>query len=299
MNIEIDGIGIGASPGTTVLDACLRAGVRLPHSCRAGSCRSCALTRLDGEEHELLACQTRVESGMRLRSRQGALSRVPAELTGREWLSKDVLRVLLKPRAEFTWRAGQYLFLSRGPELSRCYSIASPTQLELHVRVLPRGRMSGWLAEEARVGDSLELQGPLGDCVYRPENPDEPLLLAGTGTGLAPLLGVVRDAQSHGHRGPILLLHGAARQTGLYWNLGSGELTGIATESWCLEPGAGPGIRCGSLAERVISIGERLAAMRIYLCGAPEFVGQLQQACFLEGASLERIHTDPFLAAAQ
>lgn len=68
--------------------------------------------------------------------------------------------------------------------------------------------MSDWLCRHLAVGDTLLIEGPSGQCFYMPAL-DQPLLLAGMGTGLAPLYGIVRSALDQGHRAPIYLYAGA------------------------------------------------------------------------------------------
>lgn len=295
--LEVDGLGIEADPDDSVLDACLRAGLPIPHSCRSGACRGCELETLEAPPQSLLACQTPATAGLRLRSATAPLPRAQARLRCRERLGDSTLRIVLDAQGPFPFQAGQYLFLSREPGRSRCYSIASPEELELHIAVQPQGHMSAWLAEEARIGDALEMAGPLGHCTHAAAQHDEPLLLAGTGTGLAPLLGVVRSAIKAGHRAPIHLLHGSARPSGNYALDLLDSLSGVAVESWCLEPHSDPRVRQGDLIARVRQFGSELASMRVYLCGAPALVSQLQRECFLEGVPLSRIHADPFLPA--
>src|ERR1019366_6954129 len=122
------------------------------------------------------------------------------------------------------YRAGQFVSLFREDGLARSYSLASlPGEgaLELHVRKIPGGAMSGWLYSQALHSQALHsqsldraqpgaqsgvpvwIQGPSGNCFYVPGKADEPLLLAGAGTGLAPLYGIARDALQQGHSGPI------------------------------------------------------------------------------------------------
>jgi len=116
------------------------------------------------------------------------------------------------------FRGGQYITLLRG-DVARSYSIASLpeySEIELHIRRIPGGRMSGWFHDEAKAGDRISVVGPSGECFYVGGREDQPLLLAGTGTGLAPLYGIVRDALKSGHRGPIHLFHGALHGKGLY-----------------------------------------------------------------------------------
>ena len=149
----------------------------------------------------------------------GSDARITATITALDHLTHDVLRVRLACDAPFDFRPGQYVTLFRDNGLARSYSIASlpeEGEIELHVRRVPNGRMSGWLYEEARAGAHVHLQGPSGECFYVPGREDQPMLLIGTGTGLAPLYGIVRDALKSGHRGPIHLFHGAVRPAGLY-----------------------------------------------------------------------------------
>ena len=70
--------------------------------------------------------------------------------------------------------------------------------------------------ELLREGDTIEVAGPFGNCFYTSGSADASLLLIGTGSGLAPLYGIVTDALYHGHTGPIRLYHGSWKPEGLY-----------------------------------------------------------------------------------
>ena len=76
----------------------------------------------------------------------------------------------------------------------RSFSIASPPHdarpLELHVRRVAGGEFSAPLFEKNARSALLSIEGPLGQFVYRPAI--APMLLVGGGTGLAPLLSIVR-----------------------------------------------------------------------------------------------------------
>src|SRR5262249_27733083 len=116
-----------------------------------------------------------------------------ATIVSLDRLSPSVIRVRLKPEPDFDYFAGQYAVLMRDDGLARSYSLASlpdEGELEMHVRLLPGGRMSGWLANEAHPGVAVRLRGPTGACFYTAGTPDQTLVLAGTGTGLSPLYGV-------------------------------------------------------------------------------------------------------------
>ena len=159
--------------------------------------------------------------------------------------------------------------------------------------------MSGWLFDEARPGDVLELQGPAGECFYVPGRPEQPLLLAGTGTGLAPLYGLVRDALARGHTGPIWLFHGAVEASGLYL---VEELRELQSRYSCfqyrpcvLRGQERVGVTVGALDALIQEACPRPRGWRAYLCGDPDLVLSLRKKLFLAGLSLKDIHADAFL----
>jgi NAD(P)H-flavin reductase/ferredoxin len=300
----------------SVLDGLLRQGVNVPHSCRAGACQSCLMRAERGEvpakaqvglketlkaQGYFLACACRPENELEVAG-AGAELRVPARITALERLSDSVLRVRLRPEERFEYRAGQYLSLLRADGLARSYSLASlpnEEELELHVRRVTGGLMSEWLFEAARLGDVLDLQGPTGECFYVPGRPEQPLLLAGTGTGLAPLYGVVRDALAQGHTGPIWLFHGAVEASGLYL---VEELRALQSRYTQLQyrPSVlrGPervGVSVGALDVLLKEACPRPVGWRAFLCGAPDLVLSLRKKLFLAGLSLKEIHADAFL----
>jgi len=303
----------------SVLDGLLRQGIPVPHACKAGVCQSC-LMRATGAvpdkaqaglkdtlkaRNYFLACACKLEPDMDLEVSNGEELRIPARIQAIEPLSADVLRVRLWPEAPFEYRAGQYLTLLRADGLARSYSVASlPREdgLELHVRVLPGGAMSRWLAEEARPGDAVKLQGPAGDCFYLPGKPEQPLLLAGTGTGLAPLYGIVRDALAAGHTGPIWLFHGARDMRGLYL---VDELRALAARHpnlqyrpSVLEGRLGEGYQVGALDALIRAECPKPVGFSAFLCGNPDLVLSLRKKLFLAGLSLKDIHADAFLPSA-
>jgi len=213
--------------------------------------------------------------------------------------------------APFEYRAGQYITLFRPDGLARSYSLASvPTEnetgeLELHVRLIPGGAMSEWLSREAHPGASVAIQGPSGNCFYLPGQPDEPLLLAGTGTGLAPLYGIARDALRHGHRGPVLLFHGALDPGGLYLQQELLAMEALhpnfAYVRSVLRSPEQKGVDClevGPLDACVLARLPKLDGWKAYLCGDPAIVNLLRKKIFLAGAASRSIYADAFLPSA-
>lgn len=146
------------------------------------------------------------------------------------------------------------------------------------------------------------LQGPSGACFYTEGKPEQPLLLAGTGTGLAPLIGIVRDALAREHRGPIWLFHGAVHTAGLYLyqelRLLAGRFRNFRYIPTVLEGAPPEGGVTGALDQCVLSTFPNLDGWRGYVCGDPAFVNSLRKKIFLAGIASKEIHTDAFVPSA-
>jgi CDP-4-dehydro-6-deoxyglucose reductase len=328
MAIFFEGETFELTPGETVLEGIERQGLHVPSLCRRGVCQSCVLKARRGavpalsqkglkdsakQQAHFLACVCSPLEDLEL-ERCEASETFRARVEHVQLLSSDVLCVRLSTPASLNFEAGQFVHLTRpADQLMRPYSIASLPQsghLELHVALLPGGQMSGWL--KGAEGQTVGLRGPFGGCMYVAAEPERPLLLAGTGTGLAPLLGVVRAALAAGHRGPIRLYHGSPAVSGLYlWDelcslterapqlslIGS-VLTLPPSSDATPDSPARCQIRGAPLDELVLGDSLRSGDDRIYLCGHPELVRKLEKKLYLSGASLLRIHSDPFVAPA-
>jgi ferredoxin-NADP reductase len=118
-------------------------------------------------------------------------------------------------------RAGQHvdvrLTAEDGYQAERSYSIASPPEdarLSLTVEELTNGEVSQYLSEELRSGDKLELRGPIGGYFVWDIPVGGPLLLVGGGSGIVPLMAMLRhrnvalanDSEAR-HRLPARLLY--------------------------------------------------------------------------------------------
>jgi ferredoxin-NADP reductase len=106
-------------------------------------------------------------------------------------------------------RAGQHvdvrLTAEDGYQAERSYSIASAPgePLAITVERLDDGEVSPYLVDEARAGDQMEARGPIGGYFVWDDD-GRPLLLVGGGSGVVPLMSMIRSAQSST---PIRLLY--------------------------------------------------------------------------------------------
>lgn len=301
----------------TVLECLTRNGVQVPFSCRSGSCQTCLMQATQGlppadaqrglkdsqkARNCFLACICRPSQSLTVSLPDSPPETTTATVKGLELLNADVMRVLLESHSPIEYRPGQFVQLFFDPTLSRSYSIASlparDRHLELHVRRLAQGRVSGWIHDELRPGHRVELSRPIGDCFYVPGRPEQGLLLIGTGSGLAPLYGIARDALDQGHTGPVRLFHGSRHPDGLYL---SDELNDLGDEFRnfdyvpCV---SGPDVPHGYTSGRPSDVALQGLSdpkgWRIFLCGHPDMVATTRKKAFLAGAAMKDIYADAF-----
>jgi ferredoxin-NADP reductase len=208
--------------------------------------------------------------------------------------------------------AGQHLDVRLtapdGYTATRSYSIASEgggTRVELAVDRLPDGEVSPFLVDDLTVGDALELHGPLGGWfVWRPDAAGAdpaPVQLIGGGSGVVPLMAMMRAHASSGDRSEFNLLYSVRRPSDVFY---AGELAELAAASESLEihlvytrevperwPTPAARITRKVLAETTIGAAR---SPSIYLCGSTGFVEQIAGWLIELGHDPARIRTERF-----
>ena len=303
--------------GQSVLDVLLENGQDVPHSCKMGVCTTCIMQLVEGDLPEqaqaglrdsmvargrFLPCVCQPTADIQITSiaEQDLFS--PAVVHTIDYIEADICRIFLETVTPLYYRAGQFMNLRREDGLVRSYSLASvprsDTRLEFHIKRLARGEMSNWLLDSLKPGDHLGVQGPTGNCFYQPDNPDQNMLLVGNGTGLAPLLGIARDALSSGHTAPIRLYHGSQKKAGLY----SGDSLRALEAEYdnfqyipCVSRDSeSEGYRKGRADDVAFSDTQSLKDWRVFLCGYPPMVNSATGRALSMQAKIEDIYTDPY-----
>jgi ferredoxin-NADP reductase len=110
--------------------------------------------------------------------------------------------------------AGQHvdvrLTAEDGYQAQRSYSIASAPEdrtVEITVERLEDGEVSPYLVGELRVGDKVELRGPIGGYFVWQASDERPLVLMAGGSGIVPLMAMIRHRAAAGGSGPVRLLY--------------------------------------------------------------------------------------------
>ena len=142
-----------------------------------------------------------------------------------ERAARDIALLTLRPDQPYLFTPGQYLSLEtpRRPRLWRTYSIANAPRadgtLELHVRAVPGGWVSGALVAHTKVGDMLRLGPPKGMLQVQPSSGPNLLMIAG-GTGVAPFRAIIEGMLGWNRSRSVHLFYGA-RQAGELYQLGT------------------------------------------------------------------------------
>jgi ferredoxin-NADP reductase len=136
-------------------------------------------------------------------------------------------------------RAGQHvdvrLTAEDGYQAQRSYSIASAPEngrVELLVERLDDGEVSPYLTDELRIGDGLELRGPIGGWFAWEAREGGPLLLVAGGSGIAPLIAMIRHHKAAGSRTPVRLLFSSRSYDEIIFRQ---ELESLAAEDGTLD----------------------------------------------------------------
>jgi ferredoxin-NADP reductase len=120
--------------------------------------------------------------------------------------------------------AGQHvdvrLTADDGYSTQRSYSLAAPAdsdRVELTVQRVPDGEVSPYLTDVFSQGDPVEVRGPVGGWfVWRPAHTDPVVLVAG-GSGIVPLMAMVRARRVAGSRAPFRLIYSARTPADVYY----------------------------------------------------------------------------------
>jgi ferredoxin-NADP reductase len=185
----------------------------------------------------------------------------------------------------------------------RPYSIASrpdSDRVELTVELDSEGEVSPYLAREVVVGDRLEVRGPLGGWfVWRPTQPEPVQLIAG-GSGIVPLVSMLRSRVGSDSSTPFRLLYSVRAPSAVLYadDLARlGERHGVeitfaytrkAPDGWSGPVGR---LDAARLAAAVWAPGERATT---YICGPTAFVETVADVLLAAGHEASRIRTERF-----
>ena len=315
------GLRLSVESGGNLLDVLRAHQLPISYSCMSGRCGTCRCRVVSGEvrssgpelgrlpnakDDYVLACQSvlTVDCVIELPAADEVVVHpariVKATVTAIEEATHDIRRVRVKLAKPVLFSPGQYFSLQFTPEHIRPYSMAGlsdDAEMEFQIRRVPDGRVTEYIFEQLEVGAALRISGPLGTAYLRQKHTG-PMLCVGGGTGLAPVLSIVRGALAAGMANPIHLYFGVRSAQDVY---DAERLQALAQAHPNVKVhivvatgAAGPGQRSGLVTDAIEKDIGSLAGWRAYLCGAPAMVEALNLLVTRMGLEPSHVHADAF-----
>lgn len=311
---------IAVRPGANLLEVLREHQVPLSYSCMAGRCGTCRCKLIEGEvldggsdarsplagERTVLACQTFLTAPCAIEIPEPdevvvhPARLLKAKVQSIEELTHDIRRLRLAASRPLAYSPGQYAQLQFTPEHARPYSMAGlpeDDELEFHVRLVPGGRVTDYIAHRVKPGDPVRVSGPLGTAYLRQRHAGPMLCVAG-GTGLAPILAILRGAARAGMRQPIHAYVGARGPRDVYGLEAlaalRAALPGLVVHVVVAGGARAAGQRSGLVTEAVAEDWQDLTGWRAYLCGAPPMVEAASLLLTRKGVTPDQLHADAF-----
>ncbi len=329
LNFE-DGVTrfIDCKPTETVADAAYRQKINVPIDCRDGACGACkcscesgsfrlgdyiedAMSEAEAAAGMVLTCQMYPQSDCVVRvpassevckTRQADITATIADL---RQLSDSTISLTLEGEAvgKLGFLPGQYANLTvPGTPQHRAYSYSSmPSnkRVSFLIRNVPGGLMSGFLREQAKLGDSLKLAGPLGSFYLR--DIKRPVLMLAGGTGLAPFLAMLDKIVANGGSPfPVHLIYGVNKDCDLVelerLQAFAAQLPNFTYALVVVDPeSAQP--KKGYVTQHIEPAQLNDGEVDIYLCGPPPMVEAVAQNLRERAIQPASFHYEKFAAS--
>jgi 3-ketosteroid 9alpha-monooxygenase subunit B len=210
------------------------------------------------------------------------------------------LRVPPDLAARYAYRPGQFLTLriptADGSALARCYSLSSSPHTGAHLTVtvkrVAEGRGSNWLCDHVEVGAELDTMAPAG--TFTPRSLDADLLLVAAGSGITPVMSILRAALAAGS-GRLVLLYANRDERSVIFADELSELAAayparLVVLHWLESLQGLPGR--AALAALVGPHAER----EVFLCGPAPFMDATTHALRDLGVPRSRLHIERFVS---
>ena len=192
----------------------------------------------------------------------------------------------------------------------RSYSIASGPSSNGHIEItverLPNGEVSPYLTQEVKIGDDLELRGPIGGWFVWRNGQTEPIQLVAGGSGIVPLMAMIRSRASAASTAPFRLLYSVREPGAVFYRDELRTLadrshsvtvtyayTRVAPKDWSRPP--------ARIDAALIATGTWPPNLgpTSYVCGPTSFVESTTELLIAAGYNREKIRTERFGATGE
>ncbi len=305
---------ITCSDGQTVADAAYRSRINIPLDCRDGACGTCkavcesgdfdggtyledALSDAEAADGYCLPCSMTPQSDLVLQiASTSAVAKTSAAtytttVTAVDRLSPSTVRlaVAAPADADLPFLPGQYVNISvpgsapapegsgegQGGVGTRSYSfscVQGSSELEFLIKLIDGGLMSSWLSR-AQVGDPISFTGPHGSFFLR--EAERPALLLAGGTGLAPILAILRTLRDSAVDRRVHLIYGVSTDDDVVCLDALRDLeSSLPNFTWdhCVSDPASTAPHTGYVTGLIEDEHLNGGDVAVYLCGPPPMV---------------------------
>jgi NAD(P)H-flavin reductase/ferredoxin len=321
-----DRLRIPGKEQETILAAARRAGIGLSSDCEVGDCQTCRASRRSGEVEydelssislsqeetdsgEILPCVAMATTNVEIDVPYERAHLIPArqfslKVEDVRQLSASVVCLVARMvgPAPLRFLPGQYVNLQvPGTSEWRSYSMANAPggaqAFEFFVRLVEGGVMSDYLTSRATPGDLIRCNGPQGAFYLR--GGARPILMVAGGTGVAPMVSMLRQIiASHDER-PVTLCFGVTEPRDLFLveelNSIKAVLPKVDIRVAVAQGSSRPEFYAGLVTELIDA--RCVASSDIYLCGPPAMTDRARAMVTEYGAMASSIFLEQFLPA--
>jgi stearoyl-CoA 9-desaturase NADPH oxidoreductase len=253
---------------------------------------------------EALAAPHGVDRYLELIRPSWSLHEARAELIEVRRQTADSVTLTLRPNENWQgFKTGQFVRLTveiAGVRHTRCYSPAcsehAGDRIEITVKAHPEGKVSGFLNRDARRGMAVGLSPAEGNFVLPVDRPDRLLLISG-GSGVTPLMSMLRTLCDEGHPGAVTFVHYAPTRDDVIYGTELGEIAVSSpnvrvAHAYTRENG---GALTGHLSrEHLRAVVPDLPGAEAYVCGPPGLIESARRIWAEDGIE-ELLHIESFL----
>jgi propane monooxygenase reductase component len=225
-------------------------------------------------------------------------------VTAIEALTTDIRRLELEVTepADFSFVPGQYVDLwipGTDGEARRSFSMSNVPgdgHIELIVKRYPEGRFSSMLDGEIAVGDELQFTGPYG--AFHMRATDRPILMVAGGSGMAPVLSLLKKLAAEGCDRPVRFFYGARTGQDLFYVDEIATLCGGLPDFEFVPVLSDPDRFVHEAADEFLESGQ-MSDPELYMCGPPPMIdAMIELATEKHGIGDDQIFHDKFTTSA-
>lgn len=272
---------------------------------RRGLLRRLAATRFA----DALAHPHSVEHYLELVNPMLSVDKIRGRVTALRHMTADTVTLTVRTTSNWPgFAAGQYVTVGveiDGSIKTRCYSMASAANesrtIEFTIKKAPHGTVSTFLVDHAQVGTVLHLGLPMGDFVLPQATSDRVVLISG-GSGVTPVISMLRTIADRGHDAPVTYLH---YSYGLDDRLYAEEAKQIAatcpnvsvyfahTDSVDLDHDDESDLQGFFSIDHLMACEPHFADAHIFVCGPAGLMNAVESVCVEQGIG-EQLHLERF-----